>query len=96
MQMWPSQVEEGFGWGQGGCDGLVTLGETLEEEASRQGLAPVCAGGCLQPLKEPRRRSGLVHLDGQAGSERASQPVKVWSRGEVSLLVFPRCGSFRS
>lgn len=96
MQMWPSQVEEGFGWGQGGCDGLVTLGETLEEEASRQGLAPVCAGGCLQPLKEPRRRSWLIHLDGQAGSERASQPVKVWSRGEVSLLVFPRCGSFRS
>lgn len=24
-QTWPSQVEEGFGWGQGGCDGSVTL-----------------------------------------------------------------------
>lgn len=32
---------EGFRWGQGGCDVLVTLGEALEEESGPQGLAPV-------------------------------------------------------
>lgn len=64
----------------------MILEEALEEEAGCQGLGLVCGGGYLQPLKEPRRRCWLVFLGGQAGSERASQPMRVWNCGEASLV----------
>ena len=46
---------KGFGWGQGGCNVSVTLGEALEEEVGQGGLTPVCRGECLQPPKDPWR-----------------------------------------
>lgn len=65
----------------------MTLGEALEEETGLQGLAPVCGGGCLQPMKEP---------SGQAGSERDIQLMRVWSRGEASRVSVSKVWGIRS
>lgn len=46
-QTWPSQVEEGFEWGQGGYDGSMILEEALEEEV-----------GACSPCRSPGEGAG--------------------------------------